>query len=296
MKKEELLELIKKHKNNQSHIAKELGCSRGRISNLYKKFNLKANKVGGNVKYIANHSFFSSWNKEMAYCMGLLASDGHIWKKRPFFTIALHKKDKECLEYLVQNISPETKIRKGRGNQLQICVHSEQISKDLNRYGINHNKTFNLRLPNIPKNFFGDFLRGFFDGDGSIWSIQRKGGVLYYRSGIASASKKFLEDVQKRLGYGKIRIVRKKYYELYFNQPESIKLRQEMYYDNTAFSLKRKKERFLKIKTNPNYSFYSKEEDKIILKYDNKTAKEKLKNRTLESIANRRRLLCKKKK
>ena len=50
---------------------------------------------------------------------------------------------------------------------LTIC--NTKIYDDLIKLGCLQNKTFNCHLPSIDKVFMPDFIRGFFDGDGSIW-------------------------------------------------------------------------------------------------------------------------------
>ena len=101
----ELTELCIKHKNNISAIARELSISRTSVSNLYKKFGIIPNTKGFNKKYYAVDNFFSKWSSDMAYCLGFIAADGHIWKNRYFITIGISKKDKQILVYIRDCIS-----------------------------------------------------------------------------------------------------------------------------------------------------------------------------------------------
>lgn len=252
-------------------ISKNFGITRHAIRKLLLKFSIPIKKTGRKVEYIANHNFFSTWSHEMAYCLGFIAADGHVWKNRPFLTIGISKEDKYILEYIVKNISPNTKIRCSK-NIVQINIHSEQIYNDLNNLGIKHNKTKNLNIDfNIPDEFFGDYLRGFFDGDGCIWVHKKHGQKDYYYSNIVCMSEKFVDAIHKKLSFGK-KYKRKTvkgndYFELKFNQIECIRLFDIMYSNKDCFKLFRKYEKFLKIDIQ--YNKWSKEEDEILKMFFN---------------------------
>ena len=51
----------------------------------------------------------------------------------------------------------------------------------------------NMCVPTVPIEFFGDFLRGYFDGDGNVWS----GSKLL--TAFTSCSNIFLEELHRRL-------------------------------------------------------------------------------------------------
>lgn len=246
--------------------AEAFGVKRHIIRKLLIKYDLPSKSTGGQIKYVANHNFFSTWSHEMAYCLGFIAADGHVWKNRPYLTIGISKKDRYVLEYIVKNVSPDTKIRPTRNN-IQINIYSKQIHKDLSTLGIKNNKTKNLNIDfNIPDEFFGDYLRGFFDGDGCIWVHKKPRQKDYYYANIVCMSEKFIDYIKNRLIFGK-KYKRKTrngndYFELKFNQIECIKLFDIMYYDKNCFKLQRKYDKFLKIDIQ--YHKWSKDEDEIL--------------------------------
>ena len=47
-----------------------------------------------------------------------------------------------------------------------------------------------MHIPNIPKNLIRHFIRGYFDGDGTIF-MDRK----YYKSNICSICENFLKEL-----------------------------------------------------------------------------------------------------
>lgn len=257
----EILELAKKYNNNMSKIAQVTGCCRTSISNYFYKYNIKRNLPGSKRKYLANDFFFSKWSVDMAYCLGFIAADGHVWKERPFLTICISNKDHECLDYIKNCISPNTKIRNGQHNTIQICINSKRIWKDLNKYGINHNKSEYMRLPKIPNKFLGDFLRGYFDGDGSIWeSVDNRRTKTRHNSSLASSCEIFLLDIWKVIKIGRIRKhSSKKCYYLEFSQNDTLKLKDILYKDCHTFKMIRKYEKFLNIVHIPNNIWTKKE-------------------------------------
>jgi hypothetical protein len=50
-----------------------------------------------------------------------------------------------------------------------IHVHGKDLPKTLLRWGIVPRKTYNFQEPNIPKHLLSSYLRGWFDGDGSMY-------------------------------------------------------------------------------------------------------------------------------
>jgi len=269
-------------------LLKQLGIkSRTSLYKLLRQKNIKVKPRGTQLKYIANHSFFSKWSTDMAYCLGFITADGHVWKNRPYLTIAIHKKDIAILEFIRDCISPSSQVRDNtKYNSVQLCIYSKQIWLDLQKYNVTHSKTFSLSIDfNIPKKYWGDYLRGYFDGDGSIYSCNMR-GIQYHYASFSCASQQMLIDVQQRLGMGIIRCLRGKYYELRLCKSDCLKLADIMYYNPNHFKLQRKYDKFKEIHIN--YKFWTPEEDAIILKYihqrDTKSLTKLLPNRALSSI------------
>lgn len=293
--KKELYDLYIIKNLGSKEIAKIKNIGKTTVLNYLKRYNIPKKSTGAQIKYIANDSFFDKWSVDLAYCLGFIASDGHVWKKRPYITIGIHKKDIAILEYIRDKISPHSKIRISK-DKCQICIFSKHIHKKLTKIGIDHQKTFNLKLPNIPKKYISHFIRGFFDGDGSIWKTNfYSGGKDYYYANIISASKQILEDISIYLDFGSLNKVKNKYYELKFCQSDCIKLSNIIYKD-APFKLERKYNKFLQI--NSQYKLWTKEEDDIILKQINdrntKYLVSMLPDRNLSTIQTRKNYLRKK--
>lgn len=141
--------------------------------------------------------------EEKAYFLGLMMSDGYInesntrgyiYKK---FGIFIKDSDKEVIEKICSVIGIKPSYRKNT-KMVGFNVSSIQIISKLNELGISKNKTYKeLSVPKIDKNLVKHFIRGYFDGDGSI-SIRsaRPNQVQVYICGIC---KSFLEEVSEIL-------------------------------------------------------------------------------------------------
>jgi len=71
---------------------------------------------------------------------------------------------------------------------------------DLLMLGLQPNKSLIMELPNIPKNYFNFFLRGYFDGDGCVNIYQRKDvNSKVIQVIFVSGSNKFLYGLSKIL-------------------------------------------------------------------------------------------------
>lgn len=130
--------------------------------------------------------------EEKAYILGLLMSDG--WVTDCEMCIKLHKKDISLIEKIRDFFCPEIPIKEIK-NTVSFRLSSKKIVSQLNTYGCIKNKTYSeMHVPNISKALLRHFIRGYFDGDGTIF-MDRK----YYKSNICSIYEPFLKELQKIL-------------------------------------------------------------------------------------------------
>lgn len=109
----------------------------------------------------------------MAWLLGFLASDGTVSSSDNTIKICLSAKDKEVLEKIKEEVEIENKIVEYTTNNGFDCVDLHwtcaEHKKDLANYGITPNKTFTIKPPlGLKEEFYIDFIRGYFDGDGSL--------------------------------------------------------------------------------------------------------------------------------
>lgn len=115
-------------------------------------------------------------SEEKAYFLGLLISDGNVFKddtgRQASISITLDLKDEYMLLKFKEILNASTNIgHDGRGCG-QLAVRSNIMAKDLEKYGIIPRKSFSTFLPNIDDKYMNHLIRGIFDGDGSIRATQ----------------------------------------------------------------------------------------------------------------------------
>jgi len=156
-----------------------------------------------------NENFFKIWSSEMAYVLGFFTADGNmIRNRRGAHFIEFQITDKDLLEDIKNTFKSDHKIsiRKRKFPQKTIYrlqIGSKEIFNDLIKLGLTQNKSKTIDLPFVPNNYFADFVRGYFDGDGCISCgiynrKDRKSKNYLFGSRFTSGSKIFLESLLKR--------------------------------------------------------------------------------------------------
>lgn len=210
--------------------------------------------------------FFKSINsEEQAYLLGFYVADGNINEKRKTFRIKISKEDQEIIEMYKKEISPNARIIevnpyviKGRNEkeyisnpQAIIDINSAIIVKSLVSLGYGYNKTYsNLNLPNLSEDLLIHFIRGYFDGDGSIiiWKNVEKGKKDRVRCKfeICCKNNSLLNDIVKFFKTKNISInlnylKRDDMYRISTSSKSEIKKINELLYKNANLFLTRKK-------------------------------------------------------
>lgn len=129
-------------------------------------------------KYKINENLFDIIDtEEKAYILGLLYADGYNDTSRNSVNLTLRESDKGILEditKLVQPYKPLQYIRKSskeRSNSYRLVIANKHISNKINELGCTKAKTFTTTFPTekqVPFKLQRHFIRGYFDGDGSI--------------------------------------------------------------------------------------------------------------------------------
>ena len=194
----------------------------------------------------------TKWSANLAYALGLLATDGCLG--RDGLWIDLTSKDKDQLENFMKCIGLNLKIgvkSSGSGNNSWRVQMKNKIFYDfLVSVGFTPRKSLTIQKINVPSKYFFDFLRGCLDGDGytySYWDPRWRSSFMIY-TGFVSASKPFLlwirREVESRLQIkGHIGTAKKKntYYQLKYAKHDSLKLLKSIYSNKNGVCLRRKK-------------------------------------------------------
>lgn len=198
------------------------------------------------------------WSANMAYLVGLMASDGCLSSDGRHLDMT--SVDTEQLTNFLTCLGREVTICKKR-NQHKQTAYRVQFS-DVALYdflfniGITPNKSKTIGELKVPEKYYADFLRGIFDGDGSVsafWDKRWRSSYMYYVS-YSSASRDFLEYLQVinhklcKTSKGSLRFSTR-VYTLRYAKKDSKLLYKFMYHSKDLVSLSRKKlkmESFLK--------------------------------------------------
>lgn len=129
---------------------------------------------------LINENFFKTWSEEMAYILGYWFADGCITRRNDMkngfsYLCQFGSKDKEQLEKINTLLDSNYKISEyiktmDNKNFTNYSLHlrSKKIYDDIIKLGGRERKSLIARFPNIPRNYIRHFIRGYFDGDGSI--------------------------------------------------------------------------------------------------------------------------------
>jgi DNA-binding transcriptional regulator WhiA len=206
-------------------------------------------------KYQVNDNYFSEQNNKMAYILGFLMADGNVSKSNNKVQVCLSEQDADFLEIFYKEIggAPIAHYTQNNGKQ-EICrwqCLSSQIKKDLIDYDVIPHKTGFAKIPNkLNKKYYPDFIRGYFDGDGSIW-IEKNGAIGF---SITSHNKEILEQIIeyfKEQGIPEVKIKTDNRcninYSFKYRKKASEKIYDIFYYNNTCLYMKRKFDKFTEI-------------------------------------------------
>lgn len=222
------------------------------ISIKYKRGNkfihdiLKKNNIDINRKYECNYDYFNIIdNSEKSYWLGFLYADGNVDKYR--MSLHLNKKDIKHLNKLKISLNSNTPIKTMEKDICGIRIDNKKFVDNLIKNGCVSRKTFVITFPNIDEKYYADFIRGYFDGDGSICTCKNGKNIF----DITCASYVFIEKIRniliEKLNINKKRKVYKNRncFNISWSNLSDIKqLYDFLYYKDDIIYLDRKKEKF----------------------------------------------------
>ncbi|TVL99685.1 MAG: hypothetical protein CV087_17205 [Candidatus Brocadia sp. WS118] len=143
-----------------------------------------------------NENFFSKWSNEMAYVLGLIYTDGNIdpgMLNDPIRKTTLRigrltfaQREKELVEKFLNLIGSDSKILYRRrakyenttaGELYYFHINCDKYFEQLVKLGLTPNKSLSMKFPEIPDEYVRHFIRGCWDGDGSVYIEKRNGNL-----------------------------------------------------------------------------------------------------------------------
>ncbi|TSC94171.1 MAG: hypothetical protein CEN87_624 [Parcubacteria group bacterium Licking1014_1] len=168
-----LLKLAKTNKYSAPHLAKIFLCERKTILGILNLCKIKLKNLGKfKKKYFCNDNFFKTLIPSSTYWLGFVTADGCLYcgkNKSKKFQIALKESDVGHLRYFKKALNSNVKIYFIKSNRSAgFSLSSSVIFDSLVSLGVLPNKSFSMGTVSVPNNLMSHFIRGVFDGDGSL--------------------------------------------------------------------------------------------------------------------------------
>ena len=227
LSRSKLRELYVEDGQSTTDIARAYGCTRQYVSLLLQRCGIRrksyfsahvlaieAGKLShptgdglGRKRLLRRHvnsKFFSCWSQPMAWVLGVIATDGNILMARKrdashnaySARLSISQKESELLEKVANLMKSDTPLafrpKRGiKGATYLFETSDSRILRDLIGLGIEPRKSRTLQFPAIPAEFVRDFIRGCWDGDGTVYIGARGNGV----AGFGSGSRAFVDSM-----------------------------------------------------------------------------------------------------
>lgn len=178
-------------------------------------------RTGNNLrKYQLNEHYFDEINTpNKAYILGFFYADGCNIMNKSTIAMSLEEKDREILEKIRLEIGSERELefieqskRKDKDNNYhykdmwRLLLFSSHMCKALEKLGMMPNKSLQLKFPEwLNEDLYSHFIRGYFDGDGSLYMYQKKNGKYQPTLTITSTKdfcERCLEILRNKTGVG----------------------------------------------------------------------------------------------
>lgn len=162
---------------------------------------------GPRVTKTIDESFFKHWTPTMSYVLGYIVADGCILVRRNRIknrlSLNITSVDGQHLRNIRRALHSNYAMSKKPSSTpghfgFQLQIPRSNIAADLIRLGVYPRKTYHLDPIAVPKKYFRDFVRGFFDGDGTVF-MMKINGVPQIKAKFLSTSRSFLTDLANRL-------------------------------------------------------------------------------------------------
>lgn len=163
-------------------IGKEFGITNHKVSDILESLGISRNHNSVRIYNLDFKYFDHIDTPNKAYILGLLFADGHNELKKGTISISLKADDKYILEAIRKELMSDRGLEfiKGKrfrdgdkeyvsSDEYRLSVFSSYMCESLIGCGMIPNKSNRLKFPMyIPDELLSHFVRGYFDGDGSM--------------------------------------------------------------------------------------------------------------------------------
>lgn len=213
--------IIEMYKNGLSttQIGEQLKIYHKLVAKVLQENGIKRVRNNSRTYKLNEHYFDMIDTPNKAYILGFFYADGCNIKNKSTISMSLEEKDKEILEKIRLEIGSERKLefinqskRKDKNNDYhyndmwRLLLFSTYMCDVLETHGMMPNKSLKLKFPEwLDKNLYSHFIRGYFDGDGSLCIHQKQNGKYHPLLTITSTNdfcQRCLEILREELNIG----------------------------------------------------------------------------------------------
>ena len=270
--KDEKIETLKRmyvdEKKSTKEIGKYFGVTSKTIREWLHKNNILVRQSSEiNRKYALDEEYFFDINTETkSYLLGFICADGYLSRNRyggvNTIGLAVKEEDVEVINLLQTELKTNTPLRcieKNKTIELRVC--SVKMARHLKLKGVEDNKSLTLNIEevieksSISQELIPYFLLGYFDGDGGIYKYLGSNGKTYQYSMSITGTRetcnyfyRFFEGVGFMTKRNKESDTNN-YTYVVSGKNLTRQCLDKLYSTNYEHSLKRKKEKYLELKS-----------------------------------------------
>ena len=175
-------------------------CSKKCQVTAYQKRYLGRNNPNCKYENLRDEFFAKVDTEEKAYLLGWIASDGCVANSNGATQIQINVRDKAILKRLRDVICPALPIKYRRNDMLSLSISSQEIQTDICLLLdiAPAKKSYVVNFPQLDsEELTWAFIRGFFDGDGSIARVDSRRSP---KCSITTNSRRMRDGIKKFCG------------------------------------------------------------------------------------------------
>lgn len=214
-------QIIDMYKNGMSitQIGEKLKIYHKLVSKVLEENNIQRVNNNKRIYKLNEHYFDKIDSPNKAYILGFFYADGCNMIDKCTVAMSLEETDKEILEKIRLEMESERELefinqskRKDKNTNYKykdmwrLLLFSSHLCHVLNNLGMVPNKSLQLEFPEwLDKKLYSHFIRGYFDGDGSLCIYQKNNGKYQPLLSITSTDnfcQKCLEIMRNKLNIG----------------------------------------------------------------------------------------------
>ena len=156
-------------KKSSTMLSDELGIKPSTIIGIWHRNGLSGK--GHRVYFIDETTLDCIDTEEKAYFLGFFSADGcvsHNKTKQDTITFSLHQQDSYILEKFYQLFKSDKKVLINGKGYARFEISSDHICEQIYNLGFAPRKTYSNTFCLLEKHLMPHYLRGYFDGDGSV--------------------------------------------------------------------------------------------------------------------------------